>query len=190
MSNTNKGMTNERSSCMIYVIRHGQTDLNKEGRLQGRRGLPLNEEGVRQAENLKQQLAHISFDYVFSSPQKRALQTAGIATGLSCITDLRLDVYDLGEADGLLKSEVKMAGPLPDSSYYSGVEAPEEFMKRIQHFMAELETLHGKENKNILISGHRCTSGAIGAFFKGIPEDQNILKLSSDNGKYKQYEFV
>ncbi|KPL60133.1 histidine phosphatase family protein [Rossellomorea vietnamensis] len=175
---------------MIYVIRHGQTDLNKEGRLQGRRGLPLNKVGVRQAESLIKQLSHITFDYVFSSPQKRAQQTAEIATGMSCITDSRLDVYDLGEADGLLKSEVKMAGPLPDSSYYNGVETPKEFVKRIQHFMTELETLYGKENRNILISGHRCTTGAIGAFFKGIPEDQNILKLSSDNGKYKQYEFV
>ncbi|MCA0148299.1 histidine phosphatase family protein [Rossellomorea vietnamensis] len=151
--------------------------------------MPLNEEGVRQAENLKQQLSHISFDYVFSSPQKRAQETAEITTGVTCITDSRLNVYDLGEADGLFKREVKMDGPLPDSSSYSGVENPMEFMKRMKHFMAELETLHGKEDKNILISGHRCTTGAIGAFFNGIPDDQNIVKLSSDNGEYKQYEF-
>ncbi|WP_061809289.1 histidine phosphatase family protein [Rossellomorea vietnamensis] len=175
---------------MIYVIRHGQTDWNKEGRLQGRRGLPLNEEGVRQAENLKQQLSHISFDYVFSSPQKRAQETAEITTGVACITDSRLDVYDLGEADGLFKREVKMDGPLPDSASYSGVEDPMEVMKRIKHFMTELETLHGKEDKNILISGHRCTTGAIGSFFNGIPDDQNIVKLSSDNGEYKQYGFT
>ncbi len=35
---------------MIYVLRHGQTDLNKEGRLQGRRGLPLNHYGIQQME--------------------------------------------------------------------------------------------------------------------------------------------
>ncbi|MEI2663132.1 histidine phosphatase family protein [Rossellomorea sp. LJF3] len=175
---------------MIYVIRHGQTDWNKEGRLQGRRGLPLNEEGIRQAGNLKQQLNHISFDLVFSSPQKRAQETAEIAVGVSCITDSRLDVYDLGEADGLFKREVKMVGPLPDSASYSGVEDPLEFMKRIKHFMAELETLYGKKDKNILISGHRCTTGAIGAFFNGIPDDRNILKLSSENGEYKQYVFT
>ncbi|MCR8847462.1 histidine phosphatase family protein [Rossellomorea sp. SC111] len=175
---------------MIYVIRHGQTDWNKEGRLQGRKGLPLNDEGVRQAENLKQQLSHVSFDYVFSSPQKRAQETAEIATGMPYVTDSRLDVYDLGEADGLLKREVKMAGPLPDSAFYDGVEGPGEFMKRIKHFMAEIEILHGKEDTNILISGHRCTTGAIGAFFNGIPDDRNILKLSSNNGEYKEYEFT
>lgn len=175
---------------MIYVIRHGQTNMNKEGRLQGRRGLPLNEEGVRQAEYLKQQLRHIRFDYVLSSPQERAMQTAEIATGMACMVDLRLDVFDLGEADGLLKDEVRMAGPLPDSTYYNGVEDTEQYMRRIQHFMEELQSNYGKENKNILISGHRCTTGAIGAFFKGIPEDQNIRRLSSNNGEYRQYEFT
>ena len=38
---------------MIYVIRHGQTDLNKERRMQGRWGLPLNEIGIEQAERLQ-----------------------------------------------------------------------------------------------------------------------------------------
>ncbi|MCA1058826.1 histidine phosphatase family protein [Rossellomorea aquimaris] len=175
---------------MLYVIRHGQTDINKQGRLQGRRGLPLNEAGMKQAEDLKQQLSHITFDYVFSSPQERAIQTAEISTGMSCLIDSRLDVYDLGEADGLLKGEVKMAGPLPDSSYYNDVEDPEQYMQRILHFMRELQSHHGVENKQILISGHRCTTGAIGAFFNGIPQDKNILKNSSNNGECKLYDFT
>jgi uncharacterized phosphatase len=175
---------------MIYVIRHGQTDMNKQGRMQGRKGVTLNEEGIRQAKDLKQQLSHIRFDHVISSPQERAVQTAEIATGMSCMIDSRLDVFDIGEADGLLKGEVKMDGPLPDPSYYNGVEDTEQYMKRILHFMEELHRLHGNENKNIFISGHRCTTGAIGAFFNGIPNDQNILNFSSNNGEYKQYEFT
>jgi probable phosphoglycerate mutase len=35
---------------MIYIVRHGETDLNKQGLLQGRKGLPLNEVGIKQAE--------------------------------------------------------------------------------------------------------------------------------------------
>ena len=173
---------------MIYVVRHGQTNMNKEGRLQGRKGLPLNAEGIRQAEELRGKLEQTTFDYVFSSPQERAIQTAEIATGKTCIIDTRLDVYDLGEADGMLKSEVEMAGPLPDTSIYKGMEGTEDYMKRVLHFMRELQKLHGKEKKSILISGHRCTTGAIGAFFLGIPADRNILKLSSNNGEFKKYE--
>jgi probable phosphoglycerate mutase len=42
---------------------------------------------------------------------------------------------------------------------------------------------------NILLSGHRCTTGCIGAYFEGIPDDGNILRFSSDNGDYKSYKF-
>ncbi|SMF79350.1 Fructose-2,6-bisphosphatase [Paenibacillus uliginis N3/975] len=107
---------------MIYVIRHGQTDLNQERRLQGRRGLPLNEYGIIQAQNLRDKLESVEFDYVFTSPQERAIQTAEIATGKTVKIDLRLDVFDLGEADGLKKDEVKMMGVVPDSKIYKGVE--------------------------------------------------------------------
>ncbi|WP_256992284.1 histidine phosphatase family protein [Paenibacillus sp. XY044] len=90
---------------MIYVVRHGQTDLNKEGRLQGRRGLPLNAYGIQQAEALRDELKEVHFDYVFSSPQVRAIQTAEIISGLKSLVERRIDVFDLGDAD-LLRREV------------------------------------------------------------------------------------
>lgn len=174
---------------MIYVVRHGQTDLNKEGRLQGRQGLPLNAHGIKQAEDLRDKLGNIKFDYVFSSPQMRAVQTAEIVTGMEAIIDSRLDVFDLGEADGLKKAEVQMDGVIPDSRIYKGVEESRCFIQRVFEFMHELKVEHSGKEVNILISGHRCTTGGIGAFFSGIPEDGNILKFSSDNGEYTVYNF-
>ncbi|WP_173108114.1 histidine phosphatase family protein [Bacillus sp. KH172YL63] len=174
---------------MIYVIRHGQTDLNQEGRLQGRRGRPLNEAGMIQAQNAKEALCDIHFDYVFSSPQERAVQTAEIISGKEVKVDERLDVFDLGEADGLLKTEVKMSGYLPDQSVYEGIENKEDFMGRIFSFMDELQGSLASKDVNILISGHRCTTGGIGAYFKGIPTDLNILQYSSNNGEFKTYRF-
>lgn len=172
---------------IIYCIRHGQTDFNKEKRLQGRKGLPLNDEGILQANHLKGKLKEIKFDYVFSSPQVRAIQTAEIATGKTAVIDDRLDVFNLGEADTLLTKEVKWAGFIPDSHVYKGVEDPRNFVQRVFHFMNELKESHGDREVNILISGHRCTTGCIGAFFHGIPDDYNIIKYSSDNGDYKKY---
>lgn len=174
---------------MIYVIRHGQTDLNKERKMQGRMGLPLNEYGIDQAKALRDELQNMNFDLVFSSPQERAAKTAEIVTGVQAITDNRLDVFDLGEADRLHINEVKMAGPLPDSSVYNGVEEPNEFVERVFSFMKELENQYGKQELNILISGHRCTTGCIGAYFEGIPSDKNILKFSSNTGGYKTFKF-
>ncbi|WP_427050919.1 histidine phosphatase family protein [Paenibacillus sp. TC-CSREp1] len=174
---------------MIYIVRHGQTDLNKEGRLQGRLGMPLNEAGIHQAQVLRDELKSIKFDYVFSSPQERAIQTAEIVSGLKAVIDKRLDVFDLGEADRLRREEVIMSGSIPDPSLYKGVEEIKMFIQRVFHFMSDAEEKFSGENTNILISGHRCTTGCMGAYFLGIPEDKNVLKYSSDNGKYKAYEF-
>lgn len=174
---------------MIYVIRHGQTDLNSERRMQGRLGLALNEVGIKQAELLREKLQDIEFDVIISSPQERAVQTAEIATGKRAIKEARIDVFDLGEADRLKVTEVKMSGNIPDANVYRGVENPDKFIKRVFSYMNELESEYGDNNLNILISGHRCTTGCVGAYFEGIPNDENILRYSSDNGDYKKYAF-
>ncbi|MDX8365357.1 histidine phosphatase family protein [Cytobacillus sp. IB215665] len=174
---------------MIYVIRHGQTDLNKERKMQGRIGLPLNEIGIEQAEKLRAKLQNIQFDFVFSSPQERAIQTAEIVSGKEVIIDSRIDVFDLGEADGLHVSEVKMAGPVPNSTVYKGVEDKNRFIERVFDFMRELENKFENEEVNILLCGHRCTTGCIGAYFNGIPKNSNILQYSSDTGHYKIFNF-
>lgn len=174
---------------MIYVVRHGQTDWNKDRKMQGRMGVPLNVHGVEQAEALKEEIQKVKFDFVFSSPQERAVQTAEIITGAQVVVDDRLDVFDLGEADGLPISEVKMAGFLPDSSIYKGVEEPSEFVSRVFGFMKDLEKQCGENEFNVLIAGHRCTTGCIGAYFKGIPTDGNVLRFSSDTGEFKTYIF-
>jgi uncharacterized phosphatase len=174
---------------MIYVIRHGETDLNKERRMQGRLGLPLNETGIEQAGKLREKLNGIKFDYVFSSPQERAVQTAEIVTGMRAMIDPRLDVFDLGEADRLKINEVKMNGVVPDSSVYNGVEDSGCFVERVFGFMSELEKEYAGKKFNILLSGHRCTTGCIGSYFEGIPKDGNILRHSSNNGDFKVYEF-
>lgn len=175
---------------MIYVIRHGQTDLNKEGRLQGRKGLPLNENGIMQAEIAKEELSNVKFDCVYSSPQLRAIQTAEIVSGMDATIDARLDVFDLGEADLLHREEVIMCGSTPDPTIYQGVEDVNSYVKRVFQFMSELEAMYSNINKvNILLSGHRCTTGCIGAYFLGVPEDENLLKFASSNGTYKTYHF-
>ncbi|MGF2616550.1 histidine phosphatase family protein [Rossellomorea vietnamensis] len=174
---------------MIYVVRHGETDWNREGRLQGRDGRSLNSRGLVQAKELNSVLASIKFDYVYSSPQERAVQTAEIAAGVTPVIDERLNVFDLGEADGLRKEEVKVKGMLPDRTVYKGVEEEESFIARVFEFLSELEDAVSGKDLNILISCHRCTTGGIGAYFHGIPENRNILEYSSDNGNYKTYSF-
>lgn len=60
----------------LYIIRHGQTDWNVAGKIQGRRDIPLNAQGRLQAQALAAGMAKRPVTAVFSSPQRRALETA------------------------------------------------------------------------------------------------------------------
>jgi broad specificity phosphatase PhoE len=60
----------------LYVARHGETDWNKERRLQGSVDIALNPTGEAQARDLAEKLAHLAFDHLYVSALKRAQQTA------------------------------------------------------------------------------------------------------------------
>ena len=63
---------------MIYIVRHGQTEMNNRKALQGRSDVPLNETGIAQARAAAEKLTGIRFDRVYTSPLIRAIQTAKI----------------------------------------------------------------------------------------------------------------
>lgn len=62
----------------IYLVRHGQTQWNKEHRMQGRKDSPLTELGLSQAAGARDELADIDFDRAYCSPAYRAVNTAEI----------------------------------------------------------------------------------------------------------------
>ena len=62
----------------FYIFRHGQTDYNVQKRLQGRLDIPLNDQGIAQAQTLAQKLSNIKFDCIYTSPLSRVLKTAQI----------------------------------------------------------------------------------------------------------------
>jgi broad specificity phosphatase PhoE len=64
----------------LYIVRHGETDWNQQKRIQGHTDIPLNAQGFDQASILKQTLAEVTFDAVFSSDLIRAKQTAEVLT--------------------------------------------------------------------------------------------------------------
>lgn len=66
--------------CTLYLVRHGETEMNISGLFQGHVDSPLTENGVKQAEELCEILRHIHFDTIFSSDLARAHRTAEILT--------------------------------------------------------------------------------------------------------------
>lgn len=88
-----------------YFVRHGETVWNVEHRLQGVHDIPLDETGVRQAEELHRKLAAegVRFARVYSSPLSRALRTAEIVSGrpeAGIIRDDRLTEIAFGKLEG------------------------------------------------------------------------------------------
>ncbi len=141
---------------MIYIIRHGQTELNITNVLQGRSNHPLNETGIRQAEEAAERLKGISFDIVYSSPLIRAVRTAEIIVpDLRPIIDERLIEMEYGpyEGKGLrdLGPEVMtffrdfVHNPAPE-----GMEPLDSVVRRGGEFMEDRCRTTG----NILISTH------------------------------------
>lgn len=62
----------------IYIVRHGETDWNRQGRLQGQEDIPLNGTGRAQAQACGKALAGVGFCRIFTSPLSRARETAEI----------------------------------------------------------------------------------------------------------------
>ncbi|MFV0362653.1 MAG: histidine phosphatase family protein [Suipraeoptans sp.] len=63
----------------VYFVRHGETNWNKQHKIQGRTDNPLNESGIIEAKELAAALAHYHFDKAYTSPLIRARETAKIA---------------------------------------------------------------------------------------------------------------
>jgi probable phosphoglycerate mutase len=114
---------------MIYLVRHGRTEFNAEGRFQGHCDSPLTPLGVQQAEGYGQLLKGLIADpaawTLVASPLGRAVQTAEIiaaALGLPMgfPRDPRLAEIGMGSWDGLTGEEIEMVSPgvLKGSSRY------------------------------------------------------------------------
>ena len=143
---------------MIYIIRHGQTELNNRSVLQGRSDHPLNETGIAQAESAVQKLQEqgVTFDRVFSSPLTRAIQTARIvAPGLEPVVDERLIEMDYGPFEG-----ADLTHPAPELATFfkdfvhnpapEGMEPLASVVERAAAFIEDIRQLPG----NTLISTH------------------------------------
>lgn len=141
---------------MIYMIRHGQTELNSRQVLQGRSNHPLNETGIRQAEEAAVRLQGIPFSVVFSSPLIRALQTAGIIVpGIETQVDERLIEMDYGPYEGadlkrLPPEVIHFFSDFAHNPAPPGMEALEDVVCRTGAFLEAC----CRTEENILVSTH------------------------------------
>ena len=87
----------------FYLFRHGQTNWNLEKRCQGHTDIPLNESGLKQAEELSLKFNQIPLEVIYSSDLKRAIQTAEVLSlkkNIPLLISEHLREFCLGSAEG------------------------------------------------------------------------------------------
>ncbi len=98
----------------IILIRHGETDWNREQVFRGKIDVPLNEVGLSQARGVKKALEGVAIDVIYASPLSRALDTARVlseGSALDVRTDEGFSDVDFGSWQGLSHQKVKEQFP-------------------------------------------------------------------------------
>lgn len=147
-------------------MRHGATEWSRSGRHTGSTDLPLLAEGEERARALAGVLAGIGFGAVFTSPLRRARQTAELAGFPTAEVDPLLREYDYGEYEGLTTAEIEARRPgwtlFRDGC--PGGETPDQVLARAGGFAAAAEARGGR----VLAFAHGHILRAVAAAWLGL----------------------
>lgn len=159
---------------ILYLLRHGETDFNKQRRIQGQSDIPLNDYGRALAQKTGEGLKDVKFDLVFTSPLIRAKETARLVIGerdIPIIEEPRIQEIAFGEYEGLCCS--KDGYNIPDKHFLRFFDDPvhyrtppkgesfQQVIERTGNFLEELIQKKEYADKTILLSTHGCALKAI-----------------------------
>jgi broad specificity phosphatase PhoE len=147
----------------IYITRHGETEWNKQGRMQGWKNSNLTEKGVDNAIKLGKSLKHIDFDYIYCSPLGRAIDTANYIRGdknTEIIIIESLKEMGFGVYEGMENEKVKELYRLQQYNFWNKPhlyetidgEKFEELIHRVNQVLKYI--INNKTCENILIVTH------------------------------------
>lgn len=172
----------------LYIVRHGETDTNYTGKINGSAtNLPLNETGRKQVTYLREHMVMDinDFDEIYASPLKRAIETAEILNQNTHTikTDDRLKEINYGSWDGLLASEVIAKHPdgfdengyLTEDyvKYAENGEPYESVYKRIQSF---LDDVSKEGDKKIMVVCHGFITRSFIKLVTKIPDMKDVYE--------------
>ena len=161
----------------ITLVRHGETDFNKEGKIQGLSNNLLNDTGRRQCRDLRMRLSDQHFDFCYMSPLARTVETAMILIGdrVEMIPDKRLIERDMGDIEGNSR-ELYAVDKFWDYNLNSGdqnIEKIQDIFERCRDFLDYVIKKH--PGKDILIVSHGAPVRAM----------HHILRKSNLTGNFR-----
>jgi probable phosphoglycerate mutase len=170
---------------ILYLVRHGESAYNAEGRIQGQADIPLSPLGRRQSVAVAAGFRGLEIDAIYSSPLSRALETArpvAAELGLEPRTDKRLMEINAGIFQGLIWPEIHERYPQygeawksqdPDFRIPEG-ESRRELMQRAE---AVLQSIREADHRTVIVVAH---GGVLTAGLKallGVPAERNPFSL-------------
>ncbi len=174
----------------LFLVRHGQSVWNDEKRIQGQQDIPLGDEGRKQAIALGERLKGRQFQACFSSPLKRATETAELilkASGNSTpiITLPELMERNFGDWEGKSIDDLQLLFPNDFSQWLAAHQIPappngesmDELMKRVERGLDQI--LAVKEG-NVLVVGHSGSIKAAICIFFRLPLS-SFVRMRIDN---------
>jgi probable phosphoglycerate mutase len=149
---------------LLCIARHGETDWNAAGILQGWTDIPLNDGGRRKARQMATSFADAGFSVIWSSPLVRAMETAEIIAAALGLPRPRghegLRERHFGRAQGVPKAQLAETDPLlqqgimrRDPATDFGGETMDEFADRVLDAVAAIGAMHRGERALVIIHG-------------------------------------
>ena len=168
---------------MIYLVRHGQTEFNRERRIQGHVDSPLTELGQRQARAVGGLLSDLIRDpagwRIVSSPLGRARSTAEIIAarlgGLAVELDARIQEMSWGAYDGRLRAEIEAEHPETFGKSGWAFDAPTDgesydvVCARVGDWLASLPP---EPQRKVIAVSHGISGRVIRGLYAGLPRDE------------------
>lgn len=162
----------------IYITRHGETEWNKEGKMQGWKNSNLTENGIQNAKRLGYRLKDIDFDCIYCSPLGRTMETAKQIRGYKgteiVIVD-SLKEMGFGKWEGMEHNTIKELYRTEHFNFwnkphlYNSIEGEsfEELFKRVENVLNEI--ISNPLGENILIVSHAVVIKALYTIIKKSP---------------------
>jgi probable phosphoglycerate mutase len=173
----------------FYIVRHGQTNWNLEGKTQGHGDSSLTELGRMQAKNLSEKMSKFNIDLIYSSDLGRAVETAqiiGKKLNLDVIKTPLLREMGFGVWEGLVHEKIKENyldifttwRNEPHLAKIPNGETLQIIKDRLDEFFKEINETY--DNKHILLVSHSITVKVMLLSFlnSGL---ENIYRISQDN---------
>ena len=175
---------------LIALVRHGQTEENFLGKIQGQSNHLLNDTGRRQCQRLKDKIREKHFDYCFTSPLIRCFETAMILIGdkVEIISDSRIVERNMGELEG---KEYSLYNKFEYWDYDLnksdlGVEPIQDVFRRCEDFLNYIMTKY--PNKDILIVTHGAPYRALRYLLRKKKLKGKMMDQSIENCQYEEFE--